>query len=472
MYALESGFRLETTPTQSPQQHTSQSQMHVNRIAWVVLVSSFVTFILICGVITFGVYNFVFLSSVPMETTLRVSRGSVGLVRTDLSESFELEQRFLSRGDTVLTDSQSQANVSIRDPKSNQILVTSVTVKNDSNVIVRQVNRPRFDWSSRPYQVIIEGVQGEVDIFVPGNLARLAHVSVELPQDVLVEIRGTGLYTLTFNESLVQLDVHTGQAVLSPVHANGERMARGGQSVVYDLITGTIEVKQGYENLLKNNLFIQPPAPAFNDAVQAVSLPAMDTWNCGDRTTYDKRGQAFSAFFDGRLTVNLQRGGNAVTHGETACIQPFGPSAQVGQRVDMYDLLEIRTTFYIDGHSLDVCGIEGSECPLMLLMDYVDTDGESNQWFHGFYVNFNPANQYPVSCVSCQQEHKRINDKVWYTYESGNLFNLLPPDRRPASILNIRFYASGHDYNVYVNELSILAAPPTVPQDQSAIENS
>jgi hypothetical protein len=45
---------------------------------------------------------------------------------------------------------------------------------------------------------------------------------------------------------------------------------------------------------------------------------------------------------------------------------------------------------------------------------------------------------------------------VWYTYDSGNWFNLLPPGKRPVAISNVQFYASGHQYDVYVGEVALL----------------
>jgi hypothetical protein len=116
----------------------------------------------------------------------------------------------------------------------------------------------------------------------------------------------------------------------------------------------------------------------------------------------------------------------------------------------------LRATFNIQYQSLAVCGQKGSECPLMLQIDYRDENGVGQRWFHGFYAAENEQLNYPLSCDSCASEHEHVNEKVWYTYDSGNLFNLFPPGKRPVAISNVQFYASGHQYDVYVGEVALL----------------
>jgi hypothetical protein len=157
---------------------------------------------------------------------------------------------------------------------------------------------------------------------------------------------------------------------------------------------------------------------------------------------------------DGRRVLRLVRGDNATSNGETRCLTYFG---QNGLDVSGYTYLEIRATFKINYQSLNACGIFGSECPLMLRMDYIDEGGVERRWFHGFYSLLDLQLNYPLSCNSCRQEHDQINEKTWYTYQTGNLFALLGPDQKPKTIVNVQFYASGHQYDVFVGEVSLLA---------------
>lgn len=457
---------------EAPIYEKPKRRIQTQKLAWLVLSSSFVVFCLLCSASTFGVYYFLFQSAVPMQTRVQVSQGSVGVVRTDLSESFELEGRMLSRGDQVLTDSQSQAVMSLRDATTDS-LVALVTLRNDSQFVVRDTQQPRFEWGSRGYRIQFAALSGEFNVFIASHVDQQIKMSVMLPFDTLVDISEPGHYHLTVTDGEVQLETRRGQAAIITLNTQDSRSLTGGQRGVYRAETQELTVVDGYEELIRNDFFTEPPEAAFGN--QSMQVPLIETWNCGDRTSDIPKGSFERVFFDGQFAVRLLRGANARSHGETLCIHPFGPSGQIGRRVDQYDQLILRTTFYIAGHSLDVCGVQGSECPVMLLMDYVDMVGRSNQWFHGFYANHHPSIEYPRSCVSCQQEHRLVKAGVWHTFESANLFTLLSPDspdRRPASILNVRFYASGHEYDVYISELSLLASPQMAVSEDAQAETA
>lgn len=428
------------------------------QIAWLVLSTAFLVFCLMCVGVSFGAYYFVYQSTVPMVSVAQVSQGSVQLIAADLTESFEQEGRLISHGERIITDSQSQAVISFRDEENDNALVSSFTVKHNSEIRVMHGRQPRFERSGSGYSMALMLVSGEVDVFVPTLLPREIGVTLYLPGGTLVDISTSGAYTLSLVDDGLELITYEGRAAILPPDRAASRPVVVGQVGSYRAETGEVTVAQRYVDLVSNATFESAPVEGFR-ASQPL-LPAIETWNCGDRTTFSPTGIFEQVFFEGRYTLRLFRGIGTETHGETGCVQPFGPSGIVGRRVDGFESLELRTTFYVQGHSLDACGVQGSECPMMLLMDYVDETGRSNKWFQGFYAQLTSRLDYPLTCVSCSRDHKRINDGVWYTYESGNLFALLPEGARPASILNVRFYASGHDYDVYMGNLSLLASPP------------
>ncbi len=451
------------TTTQESVAIKKRGMLETTQIAWIVLSTAFVVFCLFCVSVSFGAYYFVYQSTQPMVSVVQVARGSVGLVRADLTESFEQRDRLLSRNEQIITDSQSQAVVLFRDKEDQNQLVTSLTVKNNSEIQVMDGQQPRFGRGRTGYSVGVILNAGEIDIFVPSLLPRPISVTLYLPGATIVDISERGSYTLILDEMGTEVVVREGRAAILPPDRTESRPVVAGQVGIFESETGEISIRQKYVELVSNATFETTPVERLS-ASQPL-LPEIETWNCSDRTTYSPAGIFEQVFFEGQYTLRLFRGIGTNTHGETACIQPFGPSGQVGRPVTGYETLEIRTTFYVQGHSLDACGIQGSECPMMLLMDYVDENGRSNQWFQGFYSQLTSRLDYPLTCVSCSQDHKRVNDGVWYTYESGNLFALLPEGARPASILNVRFYASGHDYDVYVGNLSLVASPPDPVQD-------
>jgi hypothetical protein len=127
--------------------------------------------------------------------------------------------------------------------------------------------------------------------------------------------------------------------------------------------------------------------------------------------------------------------------------------------VTQYNYLSLQAVLYINYQSLEGCGVEASECPLMLYIDYTDVNGVSGRrWFHGVYVKpLASSSPWKRLCDDCLQEHILIYEKTWYIYNSGNWLNLFVADRRPAKINAISFYAEGHEYDVFVDEVAILA---------------
>ena len=117
----------------------------------------------------------------------------------------------------------------------------------------------------------------------------------------------------------------------------------------------------------------------------------------------------------------------------------------------------------IDYHSLSVCGDKGSECQIMVRIDYIDTAGGNRQWVHGFYALEDPGLdfQLPYYCVTCPEpgsgNHHRVRDKTWFLYDSPNLMETLPSEFRPAIIQSVRVYASGHSYDSMVTDVELLA---------------
>ena len=183
-------------------------------------------------------------------------------------------------------------------------------------------------------------------------------------------------------------------------------------------------------------------------------------WGCFNEQDDLPRGVYALENLQGRSVLRLLRTDRASSHGETRCLQPIIPE---NRDVTQFNYLELEASFMVDYQSLPDCGIRGSECPLMLYMTYKDTSGEDREWYQGFYYSSDPSVSYPPRCESCTQDHLLINGKVWYTFETGNLFFILPPTARPAQIKSVEFYASGHQYDVYVSEIMLSVGYGDVP---------
>jgi hypothetical protein len=95
------------------------------------------------------------------------------------------------------------------------------------------------------------------------------------------------------------------------------------------------------------------------------------------------------------------------------------------------------------------CGYLGTECPIIVRLDYKDVYGSDREWLHGFYTG-RPAGDWLINWWA---EELQLNN--WYSYESNNLVEELA-DAPPAIIKSLRIYASGHNFHARVTEVELL----------------
>ncbi len=427
-------------------QQLPRPRLDPQRVAWGVLLLAFAIFCFICLASGMGVYYFLFQSTVPLDMVARIGQGSIGV-----NQQFVTLERVLQNGDELTTGGQSQAVVQLFDPQRNHQLIATLTIKGNTRLNLRRALRPRFEWSSSQYNIELQNFNGELDIFVTRNLGRDFRLVIATSQGSRIDLGSSGQYNISVNESQTRVVNQEGQMVLiPPTRNNGRDIPVGSQGVIFTANPDAVAIMPAYVNLLENSTF-QDTIQIQNDTGQLQEVTTV--WRCANQQDTLPRGNYLAETLDGRPVLRLVRGDNATSHGETRCLTYF---EQTGRDVSAFDFLEVRASFNINFQSLPACGWEGSECPLMLQIDYIDQNGRPQTWYHGFYY-LQPQTGFALSCSSCRQEHDRINEKSWFTYESGNLFVLLGPSQIPRSILNVQFYASGHQYDIAVGEVSLLA---------------
>lgn len=450
---------LDQTETDAP--HIDK---YMQRIAWLVVWSAFALFCVVCVGSTLGVYYFLFQSTVSLDATLSVGRGTSVITSSDLSErGVRLQRESLNnRPAQISTDLQSQSTIAFTyvAPDDFTRLIASVTLKNNSVVSLRRATRPRFDWSSGQYVIELGNFEGDMEVLVLGGLERALVVQISTRRGELIVLNEPGRYTISSGSTRVYVANRAGEAVLfSPDRSSNLLIPQGQEAVMF---AGRKPVFSPPRlNLLENGMFVFEPFTGSTDGT--VTLPGR--WGCTNIQREAPRGVFKPGIFEGRPALWLRRAENASSNGETRCRQPFPAPGKV---VSQYNYLELETTFLINFQSLSECGVEGSECPMMLHLEYLDVNGIEREWYQGFYYALDPLYEaYKPRCASCIQDHVQVNEKVWYTYETGNLINILPDDARPASITNVEFYASGHQYDVYMSEIALYAGfieavPPDV----------
>ncbi len=432
------------------------------RLAWGVLLLAFALFCVLCVAIGIGVNYFLFRSPLPMDSVLVVSRGSAGIFEPS-NERFVPSQTELSNNTKVSTTSPSQATLFFLDTQVSNRLIANVTLKNNSSITLQSALRPRFDWSTSQYVIWLYEAVGEFDITISDNIDRdvLIYVQTGLTKHTQVTLDGPGNYLMSVTEKYTEVYNRDGNVYLIPTleSMQGYSIPSGKRGTI-NTETSTVDLGPGYVNLLRNSTF-----DTLNENVGSGSVQELlSGWVCNNDPSDQPPGEYLSQIFEGRMTLRLERYGGATTHGRTSCSQTFGSNA-LDVNASGLDYLSLRANFYIRHQSLDTCGVDGSECPLALRIDYLNQDGNPEKWFHGFYAQ-RESSTFPLICTGgCVQEHEYVNEQSWYTYDSGNLLNLFPnSEANLNSIVGIMFYASGHEYDVQVSEVALLGRQkPDVP---------
>ena len=435
-----------------------QSSISPERMAWSVLLIAFAMFCILTLSTALGVYTYLFDSNVSIVTTLRVAVGTVGITGSDLIEAVEREQEDLTNQVTsVSTDSQSQATIQFWNKpvqeETSVSIIAAVTLQRNTFVTLKRAVAPRFEWSNNQYDIQLSKLTGQLDILVTGVENNPFIMRIDTDQGVIIHLNRNGRYSIIATDDEVSLINLEGEAaVFFADDFTNNRLVPEGQEVIIRLGNRSIELKSAVDNILTNGAFSLQPVS--RDLENVPVLPP--GWGCRINQDELPRGESYIEEFDGRVGMRLKRLNNATSHGEVGCVQPFGVD---GIDVTAYDSIKIVSTFYLNYQSLSKCGIAASECPLMLLLTYDDYLGITRRWYKGFYYDELLSNEYPARCSSCTQDHQNINAKVWYTYESENLYKLIEDERRPTRIRSIEFYASGHQFDTIVSNMMILVSP-------------
>lgn len=432
----------------------SKTMRNPGRVAWGVMLISFAIFCVLCIFSTISTYAFFFQSAIPMTVSAQPSRGTLGVIGSDLNRQLVDTPRSISNGNTVSpADPLSQGVLNFRDQYRDNMLIVMVTMFGDSSVAtLRQSARPRFEWGNVSYQVSLVGVRGTLDVVI-ADVGRDVAVDLVTAQGTRVKLRNSGRYTIESNDAGTRVHNHRGEAVMIPEQSEvGYAVAEAAASYLGEGMQELVSLPTPL-NLIDNGTF---DAVLVSDDGESLPLD----WACRPGVLNAPSSKFFGALQDGRSIIQFVRGDGATSNGETTCLQGL-PRGQVWRDVSNYDYLAIRSTFYIAHQSLSACGVRASECPLMIRIEYQTASGEARELIYGFYAYFDPTRTDPTQCDTCNQPHILVKMQSWYTFQTENIFDVLPAELRPTAVTSVRFYASGHEYDLRVAELSLLAMDQT-----------
>jgi len=391
------------------------------RLAWITLSIAFAIFCFLAVSIPLGIRWYLINATQVHKTPLAAVKGTVQVQEPNASVFFAVTgtKDDVLEGSTIKTDATSQAFLEFFKDSTLQLY-------NNTQVVILKTQSPRFDFSPRPNTIALEVTSGRVRIGVAPSMKSPLNFQVRTPH-AAVELKEDGRYSLEVSSEEFHLTVIDGQA---KVTAMGK----------------TVELERGERTTVEIGGEPLGPLPAERNFISNGDFrePLEKGW-----VSYDERDDADEASgrveiitSGARQAVLFQRLGGNIRHAETGIIQT------IDRDIRDYGVLQLRLSVMLLYQSLSGGGVLHSEYPIMVRLDYQDLYGNANHWVQGFYYE-NPANYVIMNGLE-------IPRNVWYSYESGNLMEMLG-DVKPAHLTSIRIYASGHDYQSMITEVELVA---------------
>ncbi|MCB8982355.1 MAG: FecR domain-containing protein [Ardenticatenaceae bacterium] len=409
------------------------------RLSWIVLLASFS----ICMIFTVAVPVGVNAALQNMKLSLNtVAQANQGTVRVDNARG---ESQVIIAGENglpvaagarVLTDETSTASLLVYPPDLTENPLARLQIYSRSLVNLNEASAPRFGLSDEAQKLELHLDNGRIQLTVLQDEERPFAVSINTPHG-LVFVSHPGQYAVVVDNEETQISVQEGQAdVLA--NSQGKRLGSGQRAEIPangDMV-GPLTTDR---NLIRNGDFYDSWADW-----------SLYVWNV--ELSDQPEGTSEIVEVSGEPGVEFTREGTG--HADVRMRQV------IGQDVTDYDALRLLLTFQITSHSLGVCGVQGSECPLFVRLNYTDDRGVKRTWQHGFYSTGDVSPTTPDACVSCavvQDTHQRVPLGQVSFYEADLLEELARQGAPlPAFIEDVSLVASGHSFQVEILDVALM----------------
>jgi hypothetical protein len=125
--------------------------------------------------------------------------------------------------------------------------------------------------------------------------------------------------------------------------------------------------------------------------------------------------------------------------------------------------LRLSMDIRIDSQDVRNCGLQGTECPLMVKINFVDVGGGAHEWLQGFYYFYDPnpaaGLTFCLPCFPVQYPHILWPSAAWQSYTSDDLLQKFAVSgTQPAVIKSITIYGEGHTFASQFADVQLLAS--------------
>ncbi len=419
-----------------------KSKIERQRLAWAVLLGSFVICMVITIAIPFTANALVQNLTEPLTISVQANQGTVGVENStgDRSALLAGEGTLIELGGRVLTGGTASALIAVN-PPNQELLLARLQVYSNTDLTLLEAETPRFSVSDQENVLTLKLDNGRIRLTVPEFGERPSYVNITTPQSDIT-VQTPGQYTIIVSNEETQVTAQTGELMVRAVDGGTELALAANERAVILTGSGPVGPLETERNIIVNG-----------DFSQELNRWTIFPWNVERADQSAGQVRVLDAGDEPRLNISRQ----GVGHADVQVRQ------SVNQDVAEVESLRLLVTFRILSQSLEVCGIDGSECPLFLRVNYVDGSGFSSTWQQGFYAVGEPiAGVQPDGCITCamvQDLHERVQLGQEYFYDVDLGEEIARQGRIPPRFIeSIILVSSGHTFEVEVVDIALLAA--------------
>ncbi|MGI8857710.1 MAG: FecR domain-containing protein [Thermomicrobiales bacterium] len=413
------------------------------RRAWRILVVTFSCFAMLIGGLGFGVATYRTNATKPRDGTVRqIITGSQAQVRSRQQSFWHdvSEGSVVNEGDTIRTGGDTRMRIALFDNtivelSENTIVAfdklratqyiaknAAIQLRQDQGRVVVTENS-ETEYNRVQVDVLTQGTTIEARqpgtsfrvLVLPGELEDPGRVDVSVLNGADVTVQGAGQRVTVANGQ--QTVAAVGSAPSAPTVKQRELVENGDFK-----LGGTIGDK------MPNHWQIER-----DDGGDGVGIRAT-----AGIVPESIRGQPVNA-------LHLVRAGGNVDSDQIGIQQTLAFS-----ELDEFDSVVLSADVKIVSHSLSAGGVRGSEYPLILFVQYIDANNNPIGIGRAFYTQNDDGNRTDYGPVQGTQ----VKAGVWGETIHWDLKQVYPV---PYKLVSLRVYASGHDYDAYVANISITA---------------
>lgn len=420
---------------------TDSHRFSRQRLAWIVLTCSFISCIILTFSAPLALNAFLQNATRSLDIAVQANQGTVGIEEANGPRRAVLAgepAQSIGERTSIRTDTTASSLVNVTMGGQSTPLAT-IQVASNSAVLLEQATAPRFGISDIPYRMNLDLLAGRVRLDIPPFATRPLDVRVTTPQGGRITIAEPGRYMLEVDNDASQVTVQSeGRAMVA---SQGETMTLvPGQRAEIRLNEAPDGPFDPARDLIRNGDFsnVLDNWALFSWQVELPDQPK------GETTVQPNAGNPFLRF--------TRQG---VGHADVRVTQ------SVNQDVSDYDSLRLSATLRIADQSLGVCGVQGSECPLFIIINYIDESGVSRVWQHGFFAEGTvDDNLTPGVCISCavvQRAHERVSLGQLHFYETDLIQEMASQGMLPPRFIeSITLVGSGHSFTTEISDVALI----------------